>query len=83
MQGAILVYDVTDRTSFLNVANWFDSVTEHGSPNICVALVGHKKDLEEERSVGTQEGRKVCTVLLKMVRYCSTTVCYYWDMSVK
>ncbi len=21
--------------------------------------------------------------LLKMVRYCSTTVCYYWDMSVK
>ncbi len=27
--------------------------------------------------VGTQ-----CT-LLKMVRYCTTTVCYYWDMSVK
>ncbi len=23
------------------------------------------------------------TTLLKMVRYCSTTVCYYWDMSVK
>ncbi len=20
---------------------------------------------------------------LKMVRYCSTTVCYFWDMSVK
>ncbi len=23
------------------------------------------------------------TALLKMVRYCSSTMCYYWDMSVK
>ncbi len=25
---------------------------------------------------------KIYTALLKMVRYCSTTVCYYWAMSV-
>ncbi len=53
------MYDITDRNSFVNVMSWFDSVTEHGSPNIIVALVGHKKDLEEDRSVQSQEGKLV------------------------
>ena len=58
-QGAIVVYDVTSRSTFNNIPGWLQSVTEHGSPNIRVAIVGHKCDLEDERSVENQEGQKV------------------------
>ncbi len=30
-----------------------------------------------------ENGMKWLITLLKMVHYCSTRVCYYWDMSVK
>ena len=43
----------------MNVVGWMDSVAEHGSPNIRMAVVGHKCDLEEERSVRMEEGEKV------------------------
>ena len=43
----------------MNVVGWMDSVAEHASPNIQMAVVGHKCDLEEERSVRTEEGEKV------------------------
>ena len=36
-----------------------ESIEEHGSSNICVAIVGHKADLEDDRVVTTDEGRKV------------------------
>ena len=32
---------------------------EHGSANICIVIVGHKSDLEEERMVTAEEGQKV------------------------
>ena len=59
LQGAVLLYDITSRDTFSNVAGWMESIEEHGSSNICVAVVGHKADLEEERTVTTDEGRKV------------------------
>lgn len=57
--GAVLLYDITSRDTFSNVAGWMESIEEHGSSNICVAVVGHKADLEEERTVTTDEGRKL------------------------
>ena len=58
-QGAILMYDITNRNTFNSVAGWMDSVSEHASPNITMILVGHKSDLDDEREVQTQEGQKV------------------------
>ena len=57
-----------------------ESVSEHGSPNIQMAIVGHKCDLEEDRSVRTDEGKKVSVVLVTytvppMHMYC-TYHCY-------
>ena len=53
------MYDITSRNTFSNTIGWIDSVSEHGSPHIRVALVGHKTDLDHERSVSTQEGQMV------------------------
>ncbi len=36
-----------------------ESVVEHGSSSISMTIVGHKSDLEEERTVTSEEGRKV------------------------
>ena len=47
----------------MNVVSWMESVSEHGSPNIRMAIVGHKCDLEEDRAVQTDEGKKVSLVL--------------------
>lgn len=61
----MLLYDITSRDTFSSVVGWLESVEEHGSSNICTAIVGHKVDLqEEERVVTEEEGRKVCTALL-------------------
>ena len=58
-QGAVLLYDIASRSSFTNTLSWMDSIREHGSPHIKIALVGHKTDLEDERQVSTEEGQKV------------------------
>ena len=54
-----MLYDITSRDTFTSVVSWMESVVEHGSSDICIAIVGHKLDLEEERVITTEEGRKV------------------------
>lgn len=58
-QGAVLLYDITSRDTFSSVVGWMESVEEHGSSDICIAIVGHKLDLAEERIISTEEGKKV------------------------
>jgi GTPase SAR1 family protein len=53
------MYDITSRDSYSSLVGWLESIEEHGSSNICVAIVGHKVDLEEGRAVTTDEGKKV------------------------
>eukprot|EP01100_Stratorugosa_tubuloviscum_P009308 TRINITY_DN389_c1_g2_i1.p1 TRINITY_DN389_c1_g2~~TRINITY_DN389_c1_g2_i1.p1 ORF type:complete len:216 (-),score=97.13 TRINITY_DN389_c1_g2_i1:108-755(-) len=53
---AIIVYDVTNKTSFLNTSRWIqDVVTERGS-DVIIVLVGNKNDLQEKRAVTPEEG---------------------------
>jgi Ras-related protein Rab-6A len=53
---AIIVYDITNRQSFLNTSKWLDDVrTERGS-DVIIMLVGNKTDLNERRQVSIEEG---------------------------
>jgi len=53
---AVVVYDVTNRTSFLNTGTWIEDVrTERGS-DVVIMLVGNKTDLGDKRSVSIEEG---------------------------
>ena len=45
--GAILVYDVTNRTSFNNVDRWFQEIKDCSSADIKILMVGNKTDLED------------------------------------
>lgn len=53
---AVVVYDVTNRQSFLNTNRWIEEVrTERGS-DVIIVLVGNKTDLVDKRQVSIEEG---------------------------
>ena len=53
---AVFVYDITSRSSFDALEKWYNMVMDMANPNI--VLVGNKCDLEEQREVTTEEGKK-------------------------
>lgn len=56
--GAMLVYDVTCRSSFENIQKWMKELKEKADPNIVMILVGNKSDLTEKREVKYEEGMR-------------------------
>ena len=57
--GAIVVYDITRRETFENVDNWLKELKEHGDNNIQIMVLGNKADMESERQVSLDDGRKL------------------------
>ncbi|CAL9123128.1 unnamed protein product [Musa textilis] len=55
--GALLVYDVTRRTTFENVSRWLREMKDHTDPNIVVMLIGNKSDLRHLVAVPTEDGK--------------------------
>ena len=57
--GALLVYDISKRYTFENVAkSWLKELKENSDPNLAVMLVGNKCDLRHFRAVSTEEAMK-------------------------
>jgi small GTP-binding protein len=56
---AIVVYDITSKKSFNDVENWIDECTNNSPYDINLVLVGNKIDLENERVVSYDEGKKL------------------------
>ncbi|KAI3987319.1 hypothetical protein MKX01_003069 [Papaver californicum] len=52
---AVIVYDITNPESFNKARFWVKELQKHGSPNIIMALVGNKSDLDENREVSIQD----------------------------
>ncbi|KAJ0088877.1 hypothetical protein Patl1_31935 [Pistacia atlantica] len=66
--GILLVYDVTDESSFnsncillftiRNIRNWIRNIEQHASDNVNKILVGNKADMDEsKRAVPTSKGQ--------------------------
>jgi small GTP-binding protein len=55
--GIVLVYDLTERSSFLNVESWMKQIRQKADPGIEIVLVGNKLDLVQERDFS--EGQKM------------------------
>jgi small GTP-binding protein len=57
--GALVVYDVTKKDTFLHVKKWLEELKDHAEPDIVIVLVGNKVDLVEdhieERKVTVEE----------------------------
>jgi Ras-related protein Rab-18 len=58
-QGAILVYDVTNRESFQKIEDWLNELETYTTNHDMIKmLVGNKCDMEAERVVSKEEGQK-------------------------
>ncbi|TYJ00738.1 hypothetical protein E1A91_A13G106000v1 [Gossypium mustelinum] len=56
--GILLVYDVTDESSFNNIRNWIRNIEQHASDNVNKVLVANKADMDEsKRAVATSKGQ--------------------------
>ena len=64
-KGAIVVYDITQESTFLKVEQFVKDLREKSDKNVYMILVGNKIDLEENRKVSKEEG-KILADKLKM-----------------
>ncbi|KAK9450625.1 ras family-domain-containing protein [Limtongia smithiae] len=55
---AVVVYDVTNRDSFVNTTKWIDDVRAERGNDVIIVLVGNKTDLNDKRQVTTEEGER-------------------------
>ncbi|GBF92815.1 hypothetical protein Rsub_05434 [Raphidocelis subcapitata] len=53
---AVVVYDVTNRASFLNTVRWVQEVRTERGNDVIIFLVGNKTDLLDKRQVSLEEG---------------------------
>jgi Ras-related protein Rab-8A len=54
--GILLVYDVTDESSFTNVRNWMKQIDSNAAENVNRILIGNKCDVEEGRVITYEQG---------------------------
>jgi Ras-related protein Rab-1A len=63
----ILVYDMTDRSTFEEVPKWYDAITKGSCPSggmhLTGSLVGNKADMADKLTVKTKEGNDLAKLL--------------------
>ena len=57
--GILLVYDVTNETSFTNISKWLHKIEEHANEDVERMLVGNKCDLEDNRKISAERGEQL------------------------
>ncbi|KAF8599082.1 GTP binding protein [Ceratobasidium sp. AG-I] len=60
---AIVVYDITNRASFMSTSKWIDDVRSERGTDVIIVLVGNKADLSDKRQVTLEEATQKSTQL--------------------
>ncbi|KAF9013999.1 GTP binding protein [Cyathus striatus] len=58
---AIVVFDITNRQSFLSTTKWIDDVRSERGNDVIIVLVGNKADLSDKRQVTLEEATAKAT----------------------
>lgn len=56
--GALLVYDVTRRETFIHLTNWLTDCRNQTTPNTVILMIGNKCDLNDQRQVSSEEAKE-------------------------
>ena len=59
VDGIILIYDVTDISTFKSVPDWIQSAREKKGENYPMIILGNKIDLIDKRKITTEEGEEI------------------------
>ena len=57
--GILLIFDITDRSSFEHIRNWIEQIKEEAPEQIIIYLVGNKIDNQNNRVVTNEEAKKL------------------------
>lgn len=57
--AAIIVYDITSMTSFLDVKTWLEELKKNMNSDLIIHIVGSKSDLNLDREVDLSEAKKI------------------------
>ena len=49
--GILLVYDISDESSFANVRNWMRQIEQNAAENVNRVLIGNKSDIDPAERV--------------------------------
>ena len=55
---ALLVYDITRRSTFDNLTRWLDDMRDSAYTKMMIVLIGNKDDLKVEREITTEEAQE-------------------------
>ncbi len=53
----IILYDITDQSTFDHVKNWMVDIDKFGKQGVLRVIVGNKKDLEDKRQVSEESAK--------------------------
>uniref|UniRef100_G1TJ67 small monomeric GTPase n=1 Tax=Oryctolagus cuniculus TaxID=9986 RepID=G1TJ67_RABIT len=67
--GFLLVYDIANQESFNAVQDWATQIKTYSWDNAQVILVGNKCDLEDERAVPAEDGRRLADDLGEFILF--------------
>ena len=56
--GIIIVFDLTDRSSFKNLNDWLHEIDRYARDKVKLLLIGNKSDLIDKRKVSFEEASK-------------------------
>lgn len=57
-KGALLVFDITQMSSFDSIDRWVGELKNGADAEVSIILVGNKSDLEDQRQVSNELGKK-------------------------
>ncbi|XP_063690996.1 ras-related protein Rab-10-like [Bolinopsis microptera] len=57
--GIMLVYDITQSSSFGNINKWLRNIEDHATDNVAKLILGNKCDMEARRVVPTEQGEQL------------------------
>jgi small GTP-binding protein len=69
----LLVYDISNYTSFQNIKKWFDIINKESNNNHFIVLIGNKDDKSDNRQVSYQEGYQLSKELNSNVIFFETS----------
>ena len=58
-QGIVIVYDISDITSFEHVKSWMNDIDKFAKEGVFKILVGNKCDLVDKRQVPKEKGKQL------------------------
>lgn len=74
---AVVVYDISNRATFLNTSKWIDDVRSERGNDVVICLVGNKTDLgNDKRQVSTEEGEELAKKENLLFMECSAKAGY-------